>query len=513
MVRRGRRGPVRGRPPPSELGVGDPGRHVDSQTSFRPPPHLRVVVSVPRDGPCSKRVNELGRPPGSGLVPGTNRAGAGRRTVAHSRRSTLIGSAAPWWAGLRLLRRGRGARRPDARGSEEGNANGNEEGGRHRNRGLHRAEAAERGPRGGDPLEEVGPVPQRAAVGDGPRGLQRGRQRLGLLLARPVPLPGLPVGRGRPRRDLRRQAAPVLRPRPLERAGPHPQGARVRPHQQRGEPRRGRQGVLLLPRLDADPLVHEVPLQVPAARVPLPGPPRDEPGADAGGARVRAPRHGDLRRRPVLRRLPRVRQGGTGRHPDPRVGPQPRQGGGPAAAPSDAVVPEHLVVGRRGREAGPPRERRGDRGLPSRAGRVHALLRRRPGAAVHGERDERREALGPAEPDAVREGRVPPVRDLRGAGRGEPREDRDEGRGALRPRGAGGRLRGRPAPPGQGPGGARRSARRSRRRSGSGSSTPTSSTTGSRPARSARTSAGSTARPSRGCSGRSSTTTSTWTGG
>ena len=70
----------------------------------------------------------------------------------------------------------------------------------------------------------------------------------------------------------------------------------VRPHQQRGEPRRGREGVLLLRRLDADPLVHEVPLQVPAARVPLPGPRRDEPAADEGGARVRAPRHGDLRR-------------------------------------------------------------------------------------------------------------------------------------------------------------------------------------------------------------------------
>ena len=93
------------------------------------------------------------------------------------------------------------------------------------------------------------------------------------------------------------------------------------------------------------------------------------------------------------------------------------------------------------------------RGLPSRAGRIHALLRRRSGAAVHGERDQRPEALGPAEPDAVREGRVPPLRDLRGAGRGEPREDRDQGRGTLRPRGAGGRLPGRPAPAGQGRGG------------------------------------------------------------
>ena len=149
-------------------------------------------------------------------------------------------------------------------------------------------------------------------MGDGPRGLQPGRQRLGLLPARPVPVPGLPLGRGRPRRDLRRPAAPLLRPRAVERAGPDPQGAPLRPDQQRGEPRRGRQGVLLLRRLDADPLVHEIPLQVPAARVPVPGPPRDESEADARGARVRAARHGDLRRRPVLRRLRRVRQGRTG---------------------------------------------------------------------------------------------------------------------------------------------------------------------------------------------------------
>ena len=273
----------------------------------------------------------------------------------------------------------------------------------------------------GIPWKKWGPYLSERQWGTVREDYSDGRQRLGLLHARPVPLAGLPVGRGRPRRVLRRQAAPVLRPRPLERAGPDPQGARVRPHQQRGEPRRGRQGVLLLRRLDADPLVHEVPLQVPAARVPLPGPRRDEPGALEAGARVRAPRHGGLRRRPVLRRLPRVRQGRTGGHPDQGVGPQPGQGGGPAAAAPDAVVPEHLVVGRRGRQAGPAREGRGDRGLSPRAGRVHALLRRQAGAAVHGERVERREALGPAEPDAVREGRVPPVRDLRGEGRGEPR--------------------------------------------------------------------------------------------
>ena len=53
----------------------------------------------------------------------------------------------------------------------------------------------------------------------------------------------------------------------LERQRSDPQGAAVRPDQQRGQSRRGREGVLLLPRLDADALVHEVSLQVSAGRV------------------------------------------------------------------------------------------------------------------------------------------------------------------------------------------------------------------------------------------------------
>ncbi len=106
-------------------------------------------------------------------------------------------------------------------------------------------------------------------MGDGPRGLQRQRRRLGLLQPRPGALARLPVGRGWAGRHLRRPAAPLLRARALEREGPDPQGAPVRADQQRGQSRRGRQGVLLLPRLDADPLVHEVPLQVPSGGVSL----------------------------------------------------------------------------------------------------------------------------------------------------------------------------------------------------------------------------------------------------
>ena len=52
----------------------------------------------------------------------------------------------------------------------------------------------------------------------------------------------------------------------------------VRAHQQRGEPRGGREGVLLLHRQHSDALLHEVSVQVPAAGVSLPGPDRDKPG-------------------------------------------------------------------------------------------------------------------------------------------------------------------------------------------------------------------------------------------
>ena len=113
----------------------------------------------------------------------------------------------------------------------------------------------------------MGAVSGRAPVGHRARGLQHGRQRLGLLHPRPGPVARVPLGRGRPGRDLRRPAAPLLRARPVERRGSDPQGAPVRAHQQRGQPRRGRQGVLLLPRQHADALVHEVPLQVSAGRV------------------------------------------------------------------------------------------------------------------------------------------------------------------------------------------------------------------------------------------------------
>ncbi len=80
--------------------------------------------------------------------------------------------------------------------------------------------------------------------------------------------PRLSLGRRRAARHHRPRMPAVLRPRALERARPDPEGAAVRSHRPRGQSRRGREGALLLPRLDADALVHEGALQVSAARVP-----------------------------------------------------------------------------------------------------------------------------------------------------------------------------------------------------------------------------------------------------
>ena len=57
------------------------------------------------------------------------------------------------------------------------------------------------------------------------------------------------------------------------------------------------------------------------------------------------------------------------------------------------------------------------RGRASRARRVPAVLRRRAGAALHREREQRAAALGPAQRVALRQGRVPRLRRRRAAAR------------------------------------------------------------------------------------------------
>ena len=145
---------------------------------------------------------------------------------------------------------------------------------------------------------------------------------------------------------------PLLRARLLERRGPDPQGADLRAGRAGGQPRRGRQGVLVVPRRHPQPLLPEVALPLPAARLPLRRPGRGERPTRPDPARVRAARHRHLRRGPLLEDRGDLRQG----RPDRPLPPDPRhQRGSGRSDPARAaapVVPRHLVVGR------PPRRRR-----------------------------------------------------------------------------------------------------------------------------------------------------------
>ena len=118
----------------------------------------------------------------------------------------------------------------------------------------------------------------------------------------------------------------------------------------RGEPRRGREGVLLLSRFHADPLVHEVAVQVPPGRLSVRRPREDECASHAPGLRVRAHRHRRVRRRPLLRRLRRICQVVSGGmlHPDHRREPGP--GDRDDSSVAHPVVPQHVeLVARRRR--------------------------------------------------------------------------------------------------------------------------------------------------------------------
>ena len=134
----------------------------------------------------------------------------------------------------------------------------------------------------------------------------------------------------------------------------------------------------------------------------------------ARGVRVRAARHRRLRRRPLLRRVRRVRQGRARRHARPDHGPQPRARGGPAARAADAVVPQHVVVGRRTRASPSLRAGRRRASIEASHPRARRLLRCTCDGApelLFTENETNDAApVGPAERVAVRQGRVPRLR-------------------------------------------------------------------------------------------------------
>ena len=103
------------------------------------------------------------------------------------------------------------------------------------------------------------------------------------------------------------------------------------------------------------------------------------------------------------------------RHPDPHHRDQPRPRRRPAAPAADALVPQHLVVGRR--RAAPAAARGGlpgrlarDRGRARHPGPALAQRGGRRRAAVHRERLEQAAAVGRAEHLGLRQGRLPRLR-------------------------------------------------------------------------------------------------------
>ena len=212
-----------------------------------------------------------------------------------------------------------------------------------------RAQASRRGhgPRRGrslqrEPVVRVGPLPERAGLGHRARGLLGERRRVGLVPARPCPLPGLPLERGRHGRHLGHPPRPLPRARPVERQRPDPQGAHVRPHRAAGQPRRGRQGVLVVPRGAAEPRAAQVALPLSAGGVPVPA--TREPRPRTARPRAGAARHRRLRRRPLLVGRRHLRQGLADRGVDADRAREPRPGRGDAARAADALVPQHVVV-------------------------------------------------------------------------------------------------------------------------------------------------------------------------
>ena len=217
-------------------------------------------------------------------------------------------------------------------------------------------------------------VPERAAVGHGPRGLQPRRRRLVVLQPRPGPLAGLPLGRGRAGRDQRRAPAAVLRAGAVERAGPDPQGAPLRADQ------RARATTARTSRSTTSTSTTCRPTRTSAGctstRTPRTRTPtwwRRTPGARAHEMEYELLDTGvfdDDRYFDVEVDL-RQGRGGRPRLPDHRHQPRARRRTDPP--PADAVVPQHVVVPpAHGAPVAAPRRRRRARraGRPPRARHV-----------------------------------------------------------------------------------------------------------------------------------------------
>ena len=199
--------------------------------------------------------------------------------------------------------------------------------------------------RGAARLEEMGSVLERTAVGHGARGLQPARQCLGIFSARSRAQPRLSLGRGWHRRDFpttsRRCACrwalwnerdPILKERLFGLTN--------------GEGNHGEDVKELYYYLDATPTHSYLKMlyKYPQARLSLRGSGCREPAPRQRGAGIRTARYRSIRRRPLLRRVRRIRAGRHRRRADADHGVQPRPRRGTAAPAAAARVPQHLEL-------------------------------------------------------------------------------------------------------------------------------------------------------------------------
>src|SRR5690348_10765054 len=94
--------------------------------------------------------------------------------------------------------------------------------------------------------------------------------------------------------------------------GSDPERARLRADRRGGQPRGGREGVLVVPGRAAQPCLEPLALPLPAAGVPLSGPDRRERQAQQVRPGVRTAQHRRLRLRPLLDHRGLLCQGGPG---------------------------------------------------------------------------------------------------------------------------------------------------------------------------------------------------------
>ena len=183
----------------------------------------------------------------------------------------------------------------------------------------------------------------------------------------------------------------------------------------------------------------QVALPLPAGRVPVRRAREPRPRAARPGAR--AARHRRVRRRPVLVDRRHLRESVAERGADARRAREPRARRGHAPRAADALVPQHLVVGRglaappdRGRRQRAPRRRAREPRRLSARGRARPGRRAARGALLR-ERVERTARLRLRGDHAVPEGRHQRPRRLGRRDR-QSRGVRHEGRAPLRRDGA-----------------------------------------------------------------------------